>query len=49
MKRKKDSLDLPTDYAGLLALVKERVRSAQYAALKAATPSWLGFTGTSGE
>ncbi len=28
---------LPDDYAALLAEVKERVRSAQYAALKAAT------------
>ena len=42
-KRKKDNLDLPTDYAGLLALVKERVRSAQYAALKAVNTELVGL------
>ena len=43
MKRKKDNPDLPTDYAGLLALVKERVRSAQYAALKAVNTELVGL------
>ena len=42
-KRKKDNLDLPTDYAGVLALVKERVRSAQYAALKAVNTELVGL------
>lgn len=42
-KRKKDHLDLPTDYAGLLALVKERVRLAQYAALKAVNTELVGL------
>ena len=42
-KRKKDNPDLPTDYAGLLALVKERVRSAQYAALKAVNTELVGL------
>lgn len=42
-KRKKDNLDLPKDYAGLLALVKERVRSAQYAALKAVNTELVGL------
>ena len=42
-KRKKDNLNLPTDYAGLLALVKERVRSAQYAALKAVNTELVGL------
>jgi hypothetical protein len=43
MKRKKDNLNLPADYAGLLALVKERVRSAQYAALKAVNAELVGL------
>ena len=42
-KRKKDNLNLPKDYAGLLALVKERVRSAQYAALKAVNTELVGL------
>ncbi len=42
-KRKKDNPDLPTDYAGLLALVKERVRSAQYAALKVVNTELVGL------
>lgn len=42
-KHKKDNLDLPKDYAGLLALVKERVRSAQYAALKAVNTELVGL------
>lgn len=42
-KRKKDNLDLSTDYAGLLALVKERVRSAHYAALKAVNTELVGL------
>jgi predicted nuclease of restriction endonuclease-like (RecB) superfamily len=42
-KCKKDNLYLPKDYAGLLALVKERVRSAQYAALKAVNTELVGL------
>ena len=42
-KRKKDNLDLPTDDAGVLALVKERVRSAQYSALKAVNTELVGL------
>ena len=36
-------LRLPEDYAGLLATVKERVRSAQYAALKAVNIELVGL------
>ncbi|MEO5326843.1 MAG: DUF1016 N-terminal domain-containing protein [Magnetococcus sp. THC-1_WYH] len=42
-KHKKDHLDLPTDYAGLLALVKNRVRLAQYTALKAVNTELVGL------
>jgi len=42
-KRKKDNPDLPADYAGLLAVVKERVRSAQYAALKSVNTELVGL------
>lgn len=41
--REKDNSEIPTDYAGLLALVKERVRSAQYAALKAVNTELIGL------
>lgn len=39
----KDSLHLPADYASLLAEVKERIRSAQYAALKAVNTELVGL------
>ena len=42
-KHKMNPLDLPTDYAGLLAWVKERVRSAQYSALKAVNTELVGL------
>lgn len=35
--------NLPADYAGLLAKVKERIRSAQYAALKAVNKELVGL------
>jgi hypothetical protein len=34
---------LPGEYAGLLAEVKERVRAAQYAALKAVNQELVGL------
>ena len=36
-------VDQPAVYAGLLAAVKERVRAAQYAALKAVNTELLGL------
>lgn len=42
-KRKKDHLDLPTDYAELLASVKNRVQLAQYTALKAVNTELVGL------
>ena len=45
MNESQDQDILPGDYTGLLASVKERVRSAQYTALKAVNTELVGFTG----
>jgi predicted nuclease of restriction endonuclease-like (RecB) superfamily len=43
IEMEKESTSLPADYATLLASVKDRVRSAQYAALKAVNTELVGL------